>query len=122
MDVQRTIEFLLAQQVRFDERQTRFEEWSQAQFGRLSAQQEWSEVQFGRLSAQQEQTSKEVQAIAGAVHVLIRTVDEDRAAMRELREGLADLREDVTRVTENVDALVKVVDDLVRRGNGRQHS
>ena len=115
MDVERTIEFLLAQQVRFDERQTRFEEWSQ--------------VQFGRLSAQQEQTSKEVQATAGAVHVLIRAVDGDRAAMRELREGmvelregLADLREDVTRVTGNVDALVKVVDDLVRRGNGRQHS
>jgi hypothetical protein len=27
MDIERTIEFLLAQQVRFDERQTRFEEW-----------------------------------------------------------------------------------------------
>jgi chromosome segregation ATPase len=104
VDVERTIEFLLSQQVPFDERQARFEEWQ------LRAA-----AQFDRLAAQQEETSKEVQTIAGAVHVLIRSVEEDRAALRELRE-------DLTQVTGNVNGLVKVVDDLVRRGNGRQHS
>lgn len=125
MDVERTIEFLLSQQVRFDERQAQFDERQaqfderQAQFeerqARLEEAQLRTETQLDRLAAQQEQTSKEVQSIAGAVHVLIRYVDEDRTAMRELRE-------DVTQVTENVNALVKVVDDIVRRGNGQQHS
>ncbi len=91
MDVERTIEFLLSQQVRFDERQARFEEW-----------QVRAQTHFDRLTAQQEQTSREVQTIAGAVHVLIRSVDEDRAAWRELRE-------DLVQVTGNMNALVKVV-------------
>jgi sugar diacid utilization regulator len=63
MDVDRTIEFLLAQHVLFDERQMRFEEWQLR-----------SQEQFDRAAVQQEQTSKEVQTIAGVVHVLIRAV------------------------------------------------
>src|SRR5258706_11558350 len=84
MDLEKTIEFIVAHQARFAE--------------------------------QHVQMAQEVQAIARAtnalieivqenhndIHALRKDAEEDRAAMRELRE-------DVQQVTENVSALVKVV-------------
>ncbi len=102
MDVEKTIEFLLAHQ---------------AQVATESAARD---QRIDKLSETVAKHDEQIQVIAGAVHALIRNSEEHRLANEELRQAIQIVSANTDHCTENINALIKVVDGLINRGSGHQ--
>jgi peptidoglycan hydrolase CwlO-like protein len=118
MDVEKTIEFIVAQQAQFhanlEAQQARFEAWHEkfgADLARLEAQQQKQQGQIDSLvilAGRQFELSK----VQG--ERLDRLVDK----VDKLGDKVDKLGDKVDKLHEDVSLLFKIVDDLVRRGNG----
>ncbi len=107
MDVEKTIEFILANQAQFSADMLRMEAESAARDQRID-----------KLSENVAKHDEQIQAIAGAVHSLLEHGKDLGAAIE--RTHLRSMERD-EEIKENLNALIKVVDGLVRRNgeNGR---
>ena|SRR5438552_11601494 len=100
MDIERTMEFLLAQQARFAEQQALHEAWKQ------------------EMETKHRKLTDAVIMVVGLIGKLSDKVD--RLAENDLKreENSRKTEEKLQTVTDNMNALIKVVDELVRRRNG----
>ena len=111
MDVEKTIEFIVAQQAQFHAnlgaQQARFEAW-----------QEKFSTDLTQLQAQQQKQQNQIDSLV----ILAGRQFEVSKAQGERLDRLGDkvdkLGDKVDKLHEDVTLLFKIVDDLVRRGNG----
>jgi peptidoglycan hydrolase CwlO-like protein len=111
MDVEKTIEFIIAQQAKFhanlEAQQARFEAWHE-KFG----------ADLARVEAQQQKQQGQIDSLV----ILVGRQFEISKAQGERLDRLADkvdkLGDKVDKLHEDVSLLFKIVEDLVRRGNG----
>jgi ABC-type transporter Mla subunit MlaD len=115
MDVGKTIEFILAHEAQIS-----------ARHAELAEMQIATQKNLDELSASVKSHDEQIQAIAGAVHVLLRTRDEDRQLIErerlraeQERVRMDALSDKIDQTTQNVNALVKIVDGMIRRDGGQ---
>jgi len=104
MDVEKTIEFLLAHQARFS-----------ADMDQLKELQKVHEERFAK---QEDGLAKLTEQVDLLTRVFIKSREEQFQVINALGRKIEAVAERVDQTTENVNALVKVVDGLVGRSNG----
>ena len=121
MDIQRTMEFMLQQQARFDANQARFEEnqarieknfaEAEARMDRAEARLDRGEARLDRLERVVAQNNRLVVRLARAGLVLRGNQRRHELRINRIEENLAE-------VTDKLNVLTDIVDKLSRR-NGR---
>jgi len=92
MDVEKTMEFILAREAR------------------MAVRMDGHDQRIGELEIESAKLTKEVEVIAGAINALISTRQEERDVTNGLGHAMDGLRKEVLRTTENMNALIRVVE------------
>jgi hypothetical protein len=111
MDVEKTIELIVAQQAQFHAN-------LEAQQARIEAWHEKFSADLARFESQQQKQQGQIDSLvilAGRQFEMSRTQGE---RLDRLVENVDKLGDKVDKLHQDVTLLVKIVDDLVRRGNG----
>jgi chromosome segregation ATPase len=115
MDVEKTMEFILAQQAAYaahQEAMAAHQDAMAARQAQLAARQDTFDERLARLNAFQDSQQK-------SIYDLLQVVRGLATHATETDQKIDRLSDKIDGLTDNMNALIQVVDGLVRRDNGR---
>ena len=119
MDVEGTIEFILKNQIRMDERMARMDERMDAKFAKVDARFVQVEKRLDRLERMIAENNRVVAQNNKIVGRLASYGVSLRSDVRRVEKGLAQITEKLSETDDKLNALIEIVDRNIR-GNGKR--